>query len=78
MVMVMNEIGKNLKSHRLNHSLTQLQLAKQLHTTRQSVSLYETGVRTPDIYMLSKIADIYGMTVDELIGRKKRLSKWIE
>ena len=67
--MNMNKIGKSLKLHRINRSLTQRQLASQLNITRQSLSLYETGARTPDIYMLSKIADIYDITVDELIGR---------
>lgn len=38
------EIHQNLKQCRLRQGLTQEQAAEQLHTTRQTISSYETGV----------------------------------
>ena len=38
------EIHQNLKQCRLRRGLTQEQAAEQLHTTRQTISSYETGV----------------------------------
>ena len=40
----MREIGKNICAARKRHQLTQDQLAQRLHTTRQTVSNYETGL----------------------------------
>ncbi|MDY6210182.1 MAG: helix-turn-helix transcriptional regulator, partial [Eubacteriales bacterium] len=34
------------------------------------VSNYENGISTPDIYTLVKLADIFDITLDELVGRE--------
>ena len=43
------EIFQNLKQARVRRSLTQEQAAEQLHTTRQTISSYETGRTQPDL-----------------------------
>ena len=79
-VIPMRDIGKNIKTARLNQGLTQDQLAEKIHTTRQTVSNYETGKSNPDLDMLIIIAQalgcdihrlIYGNKVDE--SKKRRL-----
>jgi DNA-binding XRE family transcriptional regulator len=47
--------------------MTQTELAEKLNLTRQSVSMYETGECFPDISIVIKIADIFDITIDELI-----------
>ena len=63
-------LGKNIKSFREARNLSQSQLAKRLWIDRSSLSGYEIGKRTPDIYMLCRIADELKLSLDELVGRK--------
>lgn len=67
-----NTIGRNLRRLRKTNRLTQEQLAKKLNITRKTLSNYETGKRLPDIYGLITVADIFGVSVDEIIGRDKK------
>ena len=67
--MTENKLGNRLKQHRTARKMTQIDLAKPLNMSRQTVSTYETGSRIPDIYTLWTIADIYEISIDELIGR---------
>lgn len=47
--------------------MTQSDLAHKLNVTRQTISNYETYVRTCDLDMLIQIADIFKISLDELI-----------
>jgi transcriptional regulator with XRE-family HTH domain len=58
----------NLSILRRNADMTQSELADRLNLTRQAVSRYEKGDSFPDISILVKIAEIFGITIDELIG----------
>lgn len=58
----------NLSTLRRNADMTQSELADKLNLTRQAVSRYEKGDSFPDISILVKIAEIFGITIDELIG----------
>lgn len=66
-----NIIGRNICIRRRRSNLTQQQLAEKLFLKRQTLSNYEIGRRTPDIYELIKIADFFDITLDELVGRKR-------
>ena len=48
--------------------MTQSELADRLNLTRQAVSRYETGDSFPDVSALVLIADIFGVSLDELIN----------
>lgn len=50
--------------------LTQGQLAEMLHGKKSLVSNYENGYSTPDIFTLCKLADIFDITLDELVEWK--------
>ena len=50
--------------------LTQEALAQQLGVTNQAVSKWESGQSCPDIALLPKLADLFGITIDELFGRE--------
>ena len=58
----------NLSILRRNADMTQSELVDRLNLTRQAVSRYEKGDSFPDISILVKIAEIFGITIDELIG----------
>lgn len=66
-VLVMN-IGKQIKSLRLQRSITQEQLAQKLNVTSQAVCKWENGNTMPDITLLPEISELFGVTIDELFG----------
>ncbi len=65
-----NEIGENIKALRKMHGMTQGDLALILGGKKSLVSNYENGYSTPDIYTLIKLADVFDVSLDELVGRK--------
>ena len=64
-------IGKNIALYRKAHRDTQAVLGQKLNYTDKAVSKWERGESMPDIYVLSKIAELYGITVGNLIGESK-------
>ena len=66
---IMQKIGERLADLRKKHNLTQKQLAERLKVTQQVISNIERGVTTPDIEQLKLIADVYRMSLDQLVGR---------
>ena len=63
----MTSVGKNLKNIRKKNDLTQDELAEKLSVTRQAVSNWENGKTEPDIETLTKIAQIFDISIDELV-----------
>ncbi len=63
------KISENIKFFRLQLGLTQEKLANLLNGKKSLISNYENGHSTPDIYVLIKLADIFQITLDELVGR---------
>lgn len=60
---------ERIRNLREDSDMTQQQIADKLYVTRRAYSNYEIGIRSIPIEILSKIADIYGTSVDYLIGR---------
>lgn len=65
----------NLKQLRKFNGYTQKQLGVYLGITRQAYAHYEAGERVPNYVVLTKLADFYGVTVDELIASEDELEK---
>lgn len=68
----MGNFSKVLKKIRLNHNLTQAELAKQLGISRSSVGMYESGEREPDFETLETIADFFNVDMNYLLGNESR------
>ena len=64
------KIADTIRFFRKANNLTQEELSKQLGGSKNLVSNYENGISTPDIYTLVKLADIFDITLDELVGRE--------
>lgn len=58
-----------VKNLREDNDLTQQQVADKLFITRSAYSNYENGSRAFPLEILCGLADIYGTSVDYLIGR---------
>ena len=64
----MVDFGTKLKELRKSAGLTQKQLADRLGVTSSVVSYYELAARTPSPDVLVKLAGIFHVSVDELLG----------
>lgn len=61
-------IGDNIRKYRKHKDMTQEQLADRLGVSYQSVSRWENGTTYPDIELLPSIAEMFCITMDELMG----------
>lgn len=60
--------GRYLSRLRREADMTQSELGDRLNLTRQAISRYELGESFPDVSILVLLSDIFGVTLDELIG----------
>lgn len=65
-------LGKRIVSHRKRLGLTQDRLAELLGVTAQAVSKWENDQSCPDITMLPKLAEVFDISTDELLGLEKK------
>lgn len=61
-------IGRNIMAYRKSMGLTQAELAERINYSDKSVSKWESGGGAPDIYVLVQLAEIFGVTVNELVA----------
>lgn len=62
-------MGMNLKEARLLRNMTTTQVANHIGVRQPAVTAWETGERIPPVEKLIKLADLYDVTVDYLLGR---------
>lgn len=60
--------GKYLSDLRKKHDLTQSEVADKLNLTRQAISRYETGDSFPDVSILVEMANVYEVSLTDLIN----------
>lgn len=58
----------NLVELRKIHELSQEELADKIGVSRQTLSKYETGESLPDIEKCKLIADVFGVSIDDLLN----------
>src|SRR5690606_6180736 len=65
----MGLFAERLKSLRLKHRMLQKDMAKKLGITTSAYGFYEQGKREPPIEVINKIANIFDVSTDYLLGR---------
>ena len=60
-------LGEKIKLYRENKKMTQLEIAKYLSVKPATISKYESGTLEPNIESLKKIAELFGISIDELL-----------
>ena len=60
--------AKRLKELRLQYDLGQAQVAKMANVTKNAISTYENGTRQPSFETLIRLAVIYRVSTDYLLG----------
>lgn len=63
--------SENLAELRRLHDFSQEQLAERIGVSRQTMSKYETGESLPDIEKCAALAEIFGVSVDDLIRYRR-------
>ena len=64
-------LGTMIAELRKQHGMTQLELAEKMGVTDKAVSKWERDLSCPDINSLPNLAEILGVTVDDLMQIKK-------
>lgn len=66
----MNSIlGNRLRAERKRCGISQQMVAVRINLMQSNVSAWERGEREPTLSVLTKLADMYGVTTDYLLGR---------
>jgi transcriptional regulator with XRE-family HTH domain len=65
----MTKLNENIRVLRKRLALTQDQFAQQLGTKRSLIGAYEEGRAEPKLELLQKMAEVFSISVDELIGK---------
>ena len=60
-------IGSNIAAYRKRDGLTQVSLAEKLNYSDKAVSKWERGESIPDVLTLMQLADLFGVTVNDLV-----------
>lgn len=68
----MKSIGETIASLRKNKGMTQNELAEKMNVTDKAVSKWERNLSCPDVNTISKLADILGVSVEELLNSKNK------
>lgn len=61
-------IGEKIKELRQRHHMTQDALALRLCVSAQAISKWERGVSNPDLYLVPRLAEVFDISADELLG----------
>ncbi|MBQ0038341.1 MAG: helix-turn-helix transcriptional regulator [Clostridiales bacterium] len=62
-------MDNNIRIARINSGLSQKEVAITLHVSAPSVSDWESGKKTPTSDNICKLADLFGVSTDYLLGR---------
>ena len=79
--MSQSTLGARIRDLRKQNQMTQAQLADRVGVTDKAVSKWERDVSYPDVALFPKLADLFGVTVDDLLagggeeGQPSRLSQ---
>ena len=64
-----NIIGSSIKEARLAQGISQIELAKKIGVTHAAISYWENGINIPTVLDCWLLADVLGLTIDDLVGR---------
>lgn len=62
------KLAENLRFLRERSGLTQKRIAQYLFIDRSTYSYYESGKTQPNLKVLTRLADLYSVSIDDLVG----------
>ena len=70
--MELSSLAKNLSALRRANGLSQERAAEAVGVTRQALAKWEAGETTPDILHSDKLAELYGVSLDDLLHYEQK------
>ena len=67
---MLHSLNENIKRIRISRGMNQVEFGRLIGVTKQCVSNWENDNVIPSIEMLVKIADVFNVTTDLLLGRE--------
>lgn len=74
----MTTIAQNISSYRTRTNMTQQQVADKLNVSNHTISKWELGINTPSVEDLQKLAQVFGVTITELVTDKPIIKDFLE
>lgn len=62
------KVGEKIQEYRKSFGMSQDELGQKLFVSRQTISLWEKGQTVPTIDNLPRLKEVFGVTVDEILG----------
>lgn len=72
------KMGKFICELRKEKGLTQKEIGDKLNITDNSVSKWERGINSPDIYLLGPLSEIFGVSIKELLNGERSIKKKVK
>ena len=66
-------LGERIQKYRKMKGLSQEELGKLLHISRQKISKWESNLSSPDIQNRKAMADVFGISLEELLDESKKI-----
>ena len=66
-------LGERIQKYRKMKGLSQEELGKLLHISRQTISKWESNQSSPDIQSWKAMADVFGISLEELLDESKKI-----
>ena len=66
-----------LKQYRNKKGMTQKELSEALGVSPSLISMYEVGEREPSLYMLVRMSNYFGVSIDEFLGKNEIMDELI-
>lgn len=70
---MMDSLGKRIAYFRKKCNMTQLELSNEIGITDKAVSNWERDLSVPDIIIVTKLANIFGISVEGLVGQNNMM-----
>lgn len=71
-ITIKNNIAKNIAYYRKRSGYTQYELSEKLNYSDKSVSKWERGDGVPDVIVLMRIAELFGVTIGDLVATERQ------
>ncbi len=68
---MLDTLDERIAFYRKKCGLTQEELAEKCSVTPQAVSKWENAITSPDISLLPRLSEVFGVSCDELLGARK-------
>jgi transcriptional regulator with XRE-family HTH domain len=67
----MGKFAENLARLRVEKDLTQDELARRVGVSQPAIAQYEKGTLTPKLYVTMRLANVFGVTIEQLVNGKE-------